>query len=119
MIPCFESGLTFINEIFKQAANELGYEFVQTKIRTLSDIGPELYYKAAANYERVKGRELDKFFSYLRSPASLKYVFEKPITYVELTSLPWNKLANAKKKKKSKSCQIRYLKPYQKLHPLL
>lgn len=100
LIPYFESGLTFINEIFKQANNELGYEFVQTKIKTLSDIGPDLYYKAAANYERVKGKELDKFFSYLRSPASLKYVFEKPITYVELNSLPWNKLANANKEKK-------------------
>ncbi|MDM1269247.1 site-specific integrase [Acinetobacter indicus] len=100
LIPYFESGLTFINEIFKQANNELGYEFVQTKIRTLSDIGPELYYKAAANYERVKGRELDQFFGYLRNPASLKYVFEKPIAYVELNSLPWNKLANVVKEKK-------------------
>lgn len=100
LIPYFESGLTFINEIFKQANNELGYEFVQTKIKTLSDIGPELYYKAAANYERVKGSELDQFFGYLRNPASLKYVFEKPIAYVELNSLPWNKLANVVKEKK-------------------
>ncbi|MEN8427575.1 site-specific integrase, partial [Acinetobacter schindleri] len=100
LIPYFKSGLTFINEIFKQAANELGYEFVQIKIRTLSDIGSELYYKAAANYERVKGSELDQFFGYLRSPTSLKYVFEKPITYVELNSLPWNKLANVVKEKK-------------------
>ncbi len=100
LIPIFENGLTFINEIFKQAANELGYEFVQAKIKTLSDIAPELYHKAAANYERMKGRELDTFFKYLRSPASLKYVFEKPIANVELNSLTWNRLAKTDKKKK-------------------
>lgn len=100
LIPIFENGLTFINEIFKQAANELGYEFVQAKIKTLSDIAPELYHKAAANYERMKGKELDTFFKYLRSPASLKYVFEKPISNVELNSLTWNRLAKTDKKKK-------------------
>lgn len=100
LIPIFESGLTFINEIFKQANHELGYEFVQTEIKTLSDITPNLYYKAAENYDRVKGRDLDSFFTYLRSPASLKYVLEKPIAYVELNSLKWKKLANTDKEKK-------------------
>ena len=100
LIPSFKSGLTFINEIFKQANHELGYEFVQTRIKTLSDVTPNLYYKAAENYNRVKGRELDLFFTYLRSPASLKYVFEKPIAYVELNSLKWNRLAHNDKKKK-------------------
>ncbi|QZD32424.1 hypothetical protein ABEKA_0365 [Acinetobacter lwoffii] len=100
LISIFEAGLVFINEIFKQAVIELGYEFVQAQIKTLSDIGPELYHKAAANYERVKNRELDSFFKYLRSPASLKYVFEKPITYVELNSLKWKNVANTDTKKK-------------------
>jgi hypothetical protein len=100
LISIFEAGLVFINEIFKQAVIELGYEFVQAQIKTLSDIGPELYHKAAANYERVKNRELDSFFKYLRSPASLKYVFEKPIAYVELNSLKWKNVANTDIKKK-------------------
>ena len=100
LITIFENGLTFINEIFKQASHELGYEFVQEKIRTLSDITPELYSKAAENYDRVKGVELDKFFKYLRSPASVKYVFEKPVAYVELNSLKWKKLANTNTSKK-------------------
>lgn len=100
LIAIFERGLAFINEIFKQASYELGYEFVQEKIRTLSDITPELYSKAAENYDRVKDRELDEFFKYLRSPASVKYVFEKSIAYVELNSLKWKKLANADKDKK-------------------
>ncbi|MGE6573263.1 hypothetical protein [Psychrobacter namhaensis] len=100
LITIFENGLTFINEIFKQASHELGYEFVQEKIRTLSDITPELYSKAAENYDRVKNIELDKFFKYLRSPASVKYVFEKPIAYVELNSLKWKKLANTNTLKK-------------------
>ena len=100
LIAIFERGLAFINEIFKQASYELGYEFVQEKVRTLSDITPELYSKAAENYDRVKDRELDEFFKYLRSPASVKYVFEKPIAYVELNSLKWKKLANADKDKK-------------------
>src|SRR5690606_9683060 len=34
------------------------------------------------------------------SPASLKYVFEKPISNVELNSLTWNRLAKTDKKKK-------------------
>lgn len=100
LITIFENGLTFINEIFKQASHELGYEFVQEKIRTLSDITPELYSKAAENYDRVKGVELDKFFKYLRSPASVKYVFEKPVAYVELNSLKWKRLANTNTSKK-------------------
>ena len=100
LITIFENGLTFINEIFKQASHELGYEFVQEKIRTLSDITPELYSKAAENYDRVKGVELDKFFKYLRSPASVKYVFEKPVAYVELNSLKWKRLANTNTTKK-------------------
>lgn len=100
LITIFENGLTFINEIFKQASHELGYEFVQEKIRTLSDITPELYSKAAENYDRVKGVELDKFFKYLRSPASVQYVFEKPIAYVELNSLKWKRLANTNTSKK-------------------
>ena len=100
LITIFENGLTFINEIFKQASHELGYEFVQEKIRTLSDITPELYSKAAENYDRVKGVELDKFFKYLRSPASVQYVFEKPIAYVELNSQKWKRLANTNTSKK-------------------
>ena len=100
LITIFENGLTFINEIFKQASHELGYEFVQEKIRTLSDITPELYSKAAENYDRIKDIELDKFFKYLRSPASVQYVFEKPIAYVELNSLKWKKLANTNSLKK-------------------
>lgn len=100
LIPAFESGLMFINELFIQANHELGYEFIQAKIRTLSDIEANLYHKAAQNYNRVKNRELDLFFTYLHSPASLKYVFEKPIVYVDLNSLKWKKLANTDKKKK-------------------
>ena len=102
LIPIFESGLTFINEIFKQASLELGYEFVQEKIRTLSDITPDLYHRAAANYDRVKGVELNKFFKYLWSPASVKYVFEKPIAYVELENLSWKRLADVNNSKKEK-----------------
>lgn len=101
LIPIFESGLTFVNEIFKQASHELGYEFVHAKIKTLSDITPKLYYKAAQNYNRVKGKELDQFFKYLRHPSSRQYVFKEPLAYVELSSLTWNKLvsdANTKKK---------------------
>lgn len=100
LISIFENGLTFINEIFKQASYELGSEFVQEKIRTLSDITPEFYYKAATNYDRVKDVKLDQFFKYLRSPASVKYIFEKPIAYVELSSLKWKILANVDKPKK-------------------
>lgn len=94
LITTFEYGLSFINEIFKQATNDLGAEFVQAKIETLSDILPDHFQKAASNYERVKGRALDVFFEYLRSPASQKYVFDKPLAYVELNSLKWKKLAN-------------------------
>lgn len=100
LIPIFEIGLTFINEIFRQASYDLGSAFVQERIRTLSDITPDLYYKAAKNYDRVKGVELDRFFKYLRSPASVKYVFEKPIAYVELNSLKWKRLANTNTSKK-------------------
>lgn len=100
LITTFECGLLFINEIFTQAANDLGTEFVQAKIETLSDILPDAYQKAASNYERVKGRSLDVFFEYLRSPASQKYVFEKPLAYVELNSLKWKKLANKSETKK-------------------
>ena len=100
LITIFESGLTFINVLFKQASHELGYEYVQKKIRTLSDITPDLYPIAAKNYDRVKDTNLDRFFKYLRSPASVKYVFGKPIAHVELDSLKWKKIANVDKEKK-------------------
>lgn len=100
LIATFESGLAFINEVFKQASHELGFEFIHEKIRSISDITPDLYHKAAQSYDRVKGVELDNFFKYLRSPASVKYVFEKPIAYVELNSLKWKKLANTNTLKK-------------------
>ena len=100
LITIFESGLAFINEVFKQASHELGFEFIHEKIRSISDITPDLYHKAAKKYDRVKGVELDKFFKYLRSPASVKYVFEKPIAYVELNSLKWKILANTNTSKK-------------------
>ena len=100
LISFFESGLTFINEIFKQASHDLGREFVHEKFKTLSDITPNLYYKAAANYDRIKGVELDNFFKYLRSPASAKYAIEKPIPYVELDSLKWKRLSNTNNPKK-------------------
>jgi len=100
LIPIFESGLEFVNEIFKQASYEFGNEFVHSQIKTLSDITPELYYKAAQNYKRVKGKELDIFFKYLRHPASRQYVFKEPLTYVELNSLEWNKVTLAAKTKK-------------------
>lgn len=100
LIPIFKNGLEFVNEIFKQTIHDLGYDFVKVKIKTLSDLIPTHYHKAAANYKRVNNRELHIFFEYLRSPASLKYVFDKPIVYVELNSLKWNKLTNTSKVKK-------------------
>ncbi|QIT19200.1 site-specific integrase [Acinetobacter pittii] len=100
LIPIFKNGLEFVNEIFKQTIHDLGYDFVKVKIKTLSDLIPTHYHKAAANYKRVNNRELHLFFEYLRSPASLKYVFDKPIVYVELNSLKWNKLTNTSKVKK-------------------
>lgn len=100
LIAVFENGLDFINELFKQTANELGNEFVLASIESLTDVGPEYYYKAAKNYKRIKSTALDNFFHYIRSPASQEYVFGKPIAYVELNSLDWKKIANADKKKK-------------------
>ena len=100
LITIFKNGLAFINEIFRQASHELGFEFIHEKIRTMSDITPALYHKAAENYDRVKSVELDKFFKYLRSPASVKYVFKKPIAYVELNSLKWKRMANVDKETK-------------------
>ena len=100
LITIFENGLAFINEVFKQASHELGLEFIHEKIRSLSDITPDLYHKAATNYDRIKSVELDKFFKYLRSPASVKYIFEKPIAYVELNNLKWKRLANTNTSKK-------------------
>lgn len=102
LIPVFEKGLTFINQIFIQVSQDLGYEFVQTQIKTLSEINTEHYHKAAKNYEHVKGRELDQFFEYLRSPSAVKYVFDKPLAYVELNSLNWKKLPSTEKKNKEK-----------------
>ena len=102
LIPVFKKGLTFINQIFIQVSQDLGYEFVQTQIKTLSEINTEHYHKAAKNYEHVKGRELDQFFEYLRSPSAVKYVFDKPLAYVELNSLNWKKLPSTEKKNKEK-----------------
>lgn len=96
----FEYGLAFIDEVFKHANNELGREFVQSEITTLSDILPNHYQKAAENYGRVKGPQLDKFFAYVRNPSSQKYVFANPIPYVELNSLKWKKLATKASRKK-------------------
>lgn len=92
LFAIFKYGLSFIDEIFKHATDELGYEFVQKRIKTLVDVTPSLYYKAAKKYNRAKGPDLDKFFAYLRSPASISYVFKKPIPYVELKSLDWKKV---------------------------
>lgn len=102
LIPIFEKGLTFINQIFIQISQDLGYEFVQTQITTLSEVNTEHYHDAAKNYEYVKGRELDQFFEYLRSPSAVKYVFDKPLAYVELNSLNWKKLPSTEKKNKEK-----------------
>lgn len=102
LIPIFEKGLTFINQIFIQISQELGYEFVQTQIKTLSEVNTEHYHEAAKKYEYVKGRELDQFFEYLRSPSAVKYVFDKPLAYVELNSLNWKKLPSTEKKNKEK-----------------
>ena len=54
LIPIFENGLTFINEIFKQLNLEFGFEYVQTKFKTLTALSPAYYHKAAKNYERIK-----------------------------------------------------------------
>jgi len=102
LISIFESGLSFFNELFKQAALELGYEFVQAKIQTLSDVYPEHYFKAALNYDRVRGPALNTFFKYLRSSAAREFVFSKPIAYVELDSLTWIKSANTSKTKEAR-----------------
>lgn len=102
LIQRFSYGLSFVDALFKQAAEELGKEYVQNKIETLSDVLPEHYYKAAANYNRVKGSEINIFFSMLRNPMAQKYVFSKPISYVELDSLPWKKKAKLNENKNPK-----------------
>lgn len=97
LIPIFENGLTFINEIFKQLNLEFGFEYVQTKFKTLTALSPAYYHKAAKNYERIKNTELDRFFEYLRNPSSIKYVFNKPIAYVDLNNLCWKNPPNTHK----------------------
>ena len=100
LISIFKKGLTFVDEVFKQANKELGYEFIQQKVRSFSDITPDLYYKAAVNFSYMRNSNLDKFFMYIRSPASVEYVFNEPIPYVELNSLDWQKARNINKRKR-------------------
>jgi integrase len=97
IIQQFEYGLAFINEIFRQVNAELGSEFVQDRIQTFPDILPEYYHKAAQNYKRVKGPDLDRFFHFIHQHASEKYVFGKKVPYVELGNLKWKKLADQNK----------------------
>lgn len=91
-ISCFKAGLSFVNTMSGQAREILTDEFFEVGYHGLSYFDAGMYRTAALVHPHAFGPEIQRFFTAIRSPFLLDQVFDKPLPYVELDSLPWAKL---------------------------
>lgn len=101
LTPRFKAGLSFFNQAFKEIRCEYGNDYVDANIKSLTDITYDMYAKAAKNYEKTRGFELEIFFKYLYSPSAQKYIFKTLLPYINLNEFEWKKLPTNNKKRKN------------------
>lgn len=91
-ISCFKAGLSFVNTMSGQAREVLTDEFFEVGYHGLPYFDAGMYRAAAVVHPHAFGPELQRFFTAVRSPFLLEQIFDKPLPYVELESLPWAKV---------------------------
>tara|TARA_R110002126_G_scaffold88837_1_gene212683 strand:- start:27050 stop:29083 length:2034 start_codon:yes stop_codon:yes gene_type:complete len=73
IITHFENGLRLLSHTFSKI-NEIGEEFVAVKYKAISDILESDFRDAAEDYPFTANRELERFFYYLKHPATKKII---------------------------------------------
>lgn len=92
-ISCMKAGLGFLETMSGQARQLLTEEFFEVGYHGLTYFDAGMYREAARIHPYAFGPNLKKFFALIRSPFLQEQIFDKPLPYVELESLPWAKLA--------------------------
>lgn len=103
VIAYFNAGLKFVNTMSVEVRKLLTDEFFENGYHGLTYFDAETYRTAASVHPFAYGSDLQRFFNVLRSPFLVDQVFDKPLPYVELESLPW-----AKKGKRNSGTDKKY-----------
>jgi hypothetical protein len=97
VIAKFDSGLKFINSVFKNLQS-LGGEFVNDRFQSLTDILDSDFRDVAASYEYAVGNELKQFLGYLNNPFTTNVLGE--VIKVDFSSLDWPEQTIKRRKEK-------------------
>jgi hypothetical protein len=98
IITQFENGLRLVNHTFSKI-NEIGEEFVADKYKAISDILESDFRDAAKDYSFNVDAALERFFYYLKHPATKK-IIEHDIQ-IDFDSLEFPERETKKRKKSS------------------
>lgn len=101
-----DRGLKFVDQLYAVLRLDLGDEYIDRTMQSLSFVPSSYYTQAAESFEFVYDSLVEGFFKVLRSLSLQGTLFPEAMPVVDLDQLPWARLGNGKKpdsEKKAKS----------------
>jgi hypothetical protein len=94
--PIVGGGLRFIDKLYAVLREELGDEYIDRTMQSLSFVPSSYYAQAAGAYEFSYDYLIGSFFKVLQSPSLRGTLFPESLPGVDLDQLPWLRLGREK-----------------------
>lgn len=92
-----DRGLKFVDQLYAVLRADLGNEYIDRTMQSLSYVPSSYYARAAEAYEFVYDVLIERFFKVLQSLPLQGTLFPKSMPVVDINQLPWSRLGNVKK----------------------
>lgn len=104
--PIVGAGLRFIDKLYAVLREELGDEYIDRTMQSLSFVPSSYYAQAASTYEFSYDYSIGGFFKVLQSPALRGTLFPDILPGVDLDQLPWMRVGREKQAEGDKAPKL-------------
>ncbi|KPW47359.1 hypothetical protein ALO95_200252 [Pseudomonas syringae pv. antirrhini] len=104
--PIVGAGLMFIDKLYAVLREELGDEYIDRTLQSLSFVPSSYYAEAAGVYEFSYNYLIGSFFKVLQSPSLKGTLFPESLPAVDMDHLPWFRLGREKQPESEKSPKV-------------
>lgn len=104
--PIVGAGLMFIDKLYAVLREDLGDEYIDRTMQSLSFVPSSYYAQAAGVYEFSYNYLIGSFFKVLQSPSLKGTLFPESLPAVDMDHLPWFRLGREKQPESEKSPKL-------------
>ncbi|MDU8599976.1 tyrosine-type recombinase/integrase [Pseudomonas syringae] len=104
--PIVGGGLRFIDKLYAVLREELGDEYIDRTMQSLSFVPSAYYAQAASTYEFSYDYLIGSFFKVLQSPSLRGTLFPEGLPGVDLDQLPWMRVGREKQSESDKTPKL-------------